>query len=263
MAHQVRCEARDFGLVEAAEAWFASDLALPSHRHDHVQLVVVLEGALDLMLGGTRYTCTPGTVFTEPAGDRHSNAFGSAGGHVVIIKPHPDRADVFGDCWNVFEGLTHVQHAGIRSLAWRMAYEMRRPDAATPLAVQGLALEVLGTAARIQGPGRTRPPRWLRQAEEIIRARYLEGIDLDALAEIVDVHPVHLARAFRKYHRMSIGDFVRRLRLDWAMGRLAATEDPLAELALAAGFADQSHFTRAFKAHTGTTPGRYRRVMNK
>jgi AraC-like DNA-binding protein len=58
-----------------------------------------------------------------------------------------------------------------------------------------------------------------------------------------------------------VGEYVRRLRLDWATAQLAATDTPLAVLAAEAGFADQSHFTRAFKGYAGLTPGKYRRFV--
>jgi AraC family transcriptional regulator len=82
-----------------------------------------------------------------------------------------------------------------------------------------------------------------------------------AVAEIaasVGVHPAHLAREFRRHYGTTIGAYVRRLRLEWATARLAASDDTLSSIAFAAGFANQSHFTRAFKRHTGLTPGGYR-----
>jgi AraC family transcriptional regulator len=77
------------------------------------------------------------------------------------------------------------------------------------------------------------------------------------------VHPVYLARSFRERYGVSVGEYVRRLRLDWAAAQLSATETPVATVAAEAGFADQSHFTRAFKRHMGLTPGRYRRVVRR
>ena len=73
------------------------------------------------------------------------------------------------------------------------------------------------------------------------------------------VHPAHLSRAFRDRYRETIHGRVRRLRLEWAARRLVESDDPIAGIALAAGFADQSHLTRALKAHTGLTPAAYRR----
>jgi AraC family transcriptional regulator len=84
-------------------------------------------------------------------------------------------------------------------------------------------------------------------------------LSLTSLAEAIGIHPVYLASEFRRHYRRSIGAYVRRLRVDYACRQLTTTEAPLAEIALAAGFADQSHFSRTFKSHVGMTPLAYRR----
>ncbi|PYO90670.1 MAG: hypothetical protein DMD66_01815 [Gemmatimonadetes bacterium] len=76
-------------------------------------------------------------------------------------------------------------------------------------------------------------------------------------------HPDYFARAFRTWFGAAVGAYVRRLRLDWAADRLARTEVPIVEIALDAGFADQSHFTRAFRHQVGVTPGDYRRTIRQ
>jgi AraC family transcriptional regulator len=104
-----------------------------------------------------------------------------------------------------------------------------------------------------------RPPPWLLRARDLAHARFREPLRLAELAQEAQVHPGHLARAFRRHFRTSLGSYVRGLRLEWAAGRLLGSEESLASIALAAGFADQSHLTRAFKRFTGVTPGGYRR----
>jgi AraC family transcriptional regulator len=81
------------------------------------------------------------------------------------------------------------------------------------------------------------------------------------IANVVGVHPFHLSRVFRTVHRQTIGEYVQRLRVSYACKQLAVPEIDLAEVALAAGFADQSHFTRVFKNVTGITPGVYRHML--
>jgi AraC family transcriptional regulator len=71
------------------------------------------------------------------------------------------------------------------------------------------------------------------------------------------VHSVHLARQFKRTFGWTVGDYVRRLRVEFVCQQLE-TGKPLAELALRAGFSDQSHLTRIFKRFTGQTPGEYR-----
>ena len=80
------------------------------------------------------------------------------------------------------------------------------------------------------------------------------------LARDAGVHPAYLARAFARKFGISISMFLRTRRIEWSMDRLRDTEDPVAEIAVAAGFFDQSHFTRCFKRMVGTTPARFRRT---
>jgi len=73
------------------------------------------------------------------------------------------------------------------------------------------------------------------------------------------VHPVHLCREFRRHFGCTVGELVRRLRVAHAAQQLTETEVPIQEIADLTGFADQAHFTRIFKTHTGTTPLQYRK----
>jgi AraC family transcriptional regulator len=81
------------------------------------------------------------------------------------------------------------------------------------------------------------------------------------LAQSVGVHPVTLARAFRRAFGCTVGEYVRSLRIDRATHQLAQTELSLAEIALEAGFSDQSHFSNLFRRHTGFSPFRFRQVV--
>ena len=83
---------------------------------------------------------------------------------------------------------------------------------------------------------------------------------MSQLAQEVGVHPVHVARTFRAAYDLTPGQYLRRLRVDWAAEQIKNTERPLVEIALAAGFADQSHLSRAFKSYLSTTPAAWRRL---
>ena len=96
--------------------------------------------------------------------------------------------------------------------------------------------------------------------KEFYIERFAEAITLDQIASTVGVHPGHLAREFRRYYRCTPGDYIRQLRVDRACRELSVGDNSLAEVALAAGFSDQSHFATAFKRHTGLTPAAYRRA---
>ena len=193
---------------------------------------------------------------TMPAGAMHGARFGSGGARIVIVRPRRAPQPVTG----CFDRLVELRGRELTWLGWRLAAELRASDTAAPLAAEGFALELLAATTRETGVKRPprRPPGWLRAAEELLRSRLADRVGLGELADTVGVDPTYLARAFRAYYGLSVGEYGRRLRLAWAAAELARGDRPLAEVAAGAGFADQSHFTRVFRCHIGVTPARYR-----
>jgi AraC family transcriptional regulator len=94
---------------------------------------------------------------------------------------------------------------------------------------------------------------------DVVHSYYHERLTLEQLASIAAVHPVHLAQSFRLAYSCSIGEYIRKLRVTRAARQLAHTDQPLAEIAIACGFYDQSHFHRVFKKHVKMTPAQYRK----
>jgi AraC family transcriptional regulator len=106
-----------------------------------------------------------------------------------------------------------------------------------------------------------RLPIWLGNADETIRAHFTEPLALAEIAKRVKVHPVHLAREYRRYFNCTIGEQIRRLRVEYACEQLTTTDLSLADIALASGFSDQSHFSVRFKQQIGTAPSHYRQAV--
>jgi len=97
-----------------------------------------------------------------------------------------------------------------------------------------------------------------RVVRDYVQAHLRERISLDDLAAAVSLSRFHFARRFRQSTGTSPHEFVLRQRVARARTMLTRTGAPLTDVALACGFADQSHLNRVFKAHVGTTPGRFR-----
>lgn len=104
-----------------------------------------------------------------------------------------------------------------------------------------------------------RPPPWLGRLQEFLERDLAAVPDLATLARIAGVHRVHVARAFRDHLGCTVGDFVRGLRVRRACELLTGTRLPLTDVAMRAGFFDQSHMTRVLKHFLGTTPAALRR----
>ena len=135
-------------------------------------------------------------------------------------------------------------------------------DNFSALAIEGLVLEMLAEASRLKSVGERNEPDWLFKAKEYLHDNLSESIVCDDVARIAGVHPVHLARVFREKTGCTIGEYLRRVRIEFASRQISGTNVSLSEIALAAGFADQSHLTKTFKAHFGVTPSNYRRLCH-
>lgn len=134
----------------------------------------------------------------------------------------------------------------------------------TPASEPGKPTRVITTPAHWTGPPVTRlrvglPPRILRRVEEHIDTHLGETINVDALADVAGLSPSHFSREFKKSKGVSPGDYLVRRRVERTMELLTGTDLSLAEIALAAGFPDQSHCSRSFRKHVGIGPREYRR----
>jgi AraC family transcriptional regulator len=235
---------------------------LPWHHHDGPTLCFVLRGVFTETSGGERLTCGPDTLKVMPAGERHCDDFDRGDTRGLLVETEPERAGFILSHAPVLDERVAFQGGLPAALARRVYQEFRQADDAAPLAVEGLLLELLAALSRRRTDGLpvTSAP-WLSETRDRIRADLTARPSLAQLAAAVGVHPVTLARAFRRAFGCTVGEYLRRLRIERAADQLAAGDQPLAEIALAAGFADQSHFSNVFRRRVGMSPSVYRREV--
>lgn len=236
------------------ETSHAPDTSFEPHTHRFQAVTAPLAGTFAERVEGDSFHCVPGMVLWKKAGATHRNRYGSRGSRALIIEilqptslersweptPRPARAS---------EGLP-----------WAMALGLYRMIDASPTAldVEELLAEILLPPPTDEGKRVPGVPRWLSRARDHVDQEWIDPPSLSDLAEEASVHPVYLARAFRRYYGRSVGELVRRKRVDRAVGALLDEEMSLSSLALRLGFYDQSHFTKCFRKATGMTPGEVR-----
>ena len=103
-------------------------------------------------------------------------------------------------------------------------------------------------------------PRQLRTVLEFIEAHIAETISLPTLAAVAGLSPSHFVRAFKTSVARTPHAHILMQRIARAMAMLTETDEPLAQIAFACGFSDQSHLTRQFGMLVGITPSRWRRA---
>lgn len=102
-----------------------------------------------------------------------------------------------------------------------------------------------------------RPPLHLRRAAELMQDESTNPLSLLQLSAVAGLSPSHFVRAFSHHYGMTPHAYLLDRRIRHARILLRQGQ-PLAEVALASGFADQAHFQRQFKRRIAATPGQYR-----
>jgi AraC family transcriptional regulator len=230
------------------------------HDHGTPTICCVLQGGFTESWRGGSVIASPGTIKVTPAGDRHCDNFGKSDVRGLLIEVAPDRVETIRPYSQVLDQRQSLQGGPAAAIAQRLDEELRLPDDSALLAIEGLLLELVATVSRIERhTSIRRRPSWLLAARDLIHADPGAHLSLAGIAEVVGVHPITLARGFRVGYGCSVGTYVRRLRVELASRWLVETNLPLAEIALAAGFCDQSHFSNLFRRTVGVTPSDYRR----
>jgi AraC family transcriptional regulator len=255
-----RIEAGGFTVTEGRHSHGAE---LPWHYHETPTICFVLRGAFTELWRGGSIACTSSTLKITPAGERHWDRFNRGDVRGLLIEADKEQVDSIRPYSAVLDERESFQGGLLASIGWRVYQELRRMDSTAPLAVEGLLLELVAAASRRRlsnGLGSDRP-RWLDEARDRIHSDLACRPSLGGLAQSVGVHPVTLARAFRRAFGCTVGDYVRNLRIERAAQQLADTEQSLAEIALGSGFSDQSHFSNLFRHYTGLSPSQFRKAM--
>ena len=115
-----------------------------------------------------------------------------------------------------------------------------------------------------QKAAKKKTPDWVRELKEIIQDQVDTNLSLTNISKSLDIHPSYLSREFSKhFNNLSFGEYIRKLRIEKAIGLMKTGRYSLTEIAYLTGFSDQSHFTRIFKKHTGQNPSAYKKKMKK
>jgi AraC family transcriptional regulator len=236
-------------------------LTLPKHVHELAYFCIVLRGAYTECYGRVSQTYSPATVVFHPAGETHSDHFHEAGGHIFNVAFSPGWLQRTSERSRVLTCTDHMQGGRAAWIAKQLYCEFQEPDDLSPLAIEALAIEVLVEASRrARHPRQTNPPRWLRHVTDLLHDQFAERLSLDQIAAAAGVHPMHLARVFQRHCLCTVGEYIRKLRVEFVCQELSESDAPLVEIALAAGFSDQSHFCKSFRSHTGLTPSQFRNI---
>jgi AraC family transcriptional regulator len=230
------------------------------HEHDSPSLNVIVSGGFRDRVGQRHRDFTRGHAIFCPAGVSHSQAFGARGARQVIISPKAEWLEYLVECKVRLEDTPHVRSVQLAEMGDRLVHEIETDDVLSPLACDGLVLEIVaafgrGSCIETRHLG---PAKWLLAARDFLHANSFGPVGLAMVAEAAGRHPMHLCREFRRHFGISVAGYVRRLRIEEAKRLIDAGGLGLSEIALETGFNSHAHLCREFRAQTGLSPSQYR-----
>jgi AraC family transcriptional regulator len=251
-----------FGDLRFEEVNYTGGFFLPVHAHQAAFLDLCLEGTIQ-NCWEKNFIRGASTLDFMPAGAPHSSCFTESARTFQIVM-NPYWLERIQQVAPLGQTLTHYEEGAAVCIAARLYREFQRLDNVSPLVMEGLLLELLAEMLRhSQTLEENNCPRWLRQANDFLHAHFTESVAIDTIAAAVGVHPAHLMRCFRRHYHCTIGDYVRKLRVDYACHLLSTSDALPAQIAFAVGFADQSHFNRTFKSFLGMTPVEFQKASGQ
>lgn len=244
--------------IACHELFYPAASRLNTHAHASPFFGLTLDGNFYENVGQREFEYCRRSVLYRGAGEEHSVAVSGANVRAFAVELDPAELERrYG--LHLPSSLRHSETGALASLMINIYREFRQRDSSSWLAIQGLILQLLVIASRTAvDSGR---PAWLDRVAALLRERFRDRLTLEEIAADVGVSAARISTVFCSVYRRSVAEEQRRLRVEFACRRLSADDASLAEIALDAGFADQPHFTRTFKALMGMTPAQYRAVV--
>lgn len=230
------------------------------HYHETPYFTFILEGCVIEGTRTTTHTCPTGTILFHNWDDAHYNRKPKGrtrGFHIELDKKWIDR---FEPALEKLSGNINIIDPAVKLSFYQVFIETRCRHTETALGIESGLLALLNNMTETASPVYAGKPAWVERIIQILHDQ-TEYPSLNELALLVDLHPVHLSAQFSRYFNCTLGAYIRKLKIDRSIPLLARKELSLAGISMDAGFADQSHFIRAFKREAGVTPLVFRKML--
>ncbi len=243
------------GPFRVIEKTYAAGASLARHEHRAAYVSFLLAGDYEEVSREEERNCSPGTVIWHPKTEAHADRFHSSGGHLLDLE--------IGAGWlgDAAQECRVVPRACIfrGGLPYLLGLRIYRGLSTGSGKFEEAATELLSFF--FAGPLDRHRPAWFNRTLEICSEIHDPQLSLEKIARMLGVHPVHVARSFRRFMGCTFGDYLAEVRIRKAFELLRRSKRPIVEVAYSCGFADHAHLCRALKKSTGLTPSAFRKSV--
>jgi AraC family L-rhamnose operon regulatory protein RhaS len=257
------------------ESHHAPGFRMTPEAHEFLELFFVLGGSGRFWIDGRSHPCGPSCLVVVPPGARHT------------IEDHPSNPlALYAVCVDrqvirhepdLFQQLPVGTVRGGSSLAdqsraifRQLLFEQTHPQPFGPLVITGLCQQLLAALGRFRASAGSNALDAEEQATVHVRlaaveryvaelsSRFFERTSLDAAALSLGMSRRRFTTLFWQFTGQTWGEYLARLRIDYACKLLGETSRSIVAIAFECGYEDLSSFYRAFKRQTGHSPGDWR-----
>jgi len=239
------------GILSSITTYDQNDFNNTPHYHENTHISLVIRG-------GCRekkkedYERLPGMLTFYHAGEPHQVLqIGRSSKHINL-----EIEQKFLNRYEINEqmlGQALIKNPDGKFLLLKMQQELLAADAGSDVSIRMLLLEFTSYAEKLS----PEQPVWIRRIRQMLEEFWADNPSLEFLSTVSGVHPVTISKYFHKYFGCTLGQYLRKMKIEKTLALINQGNYSLSEITYLCGFADQSHFIRTFKQMTSFLPAKY------
>ncbi len=231
------------------------------HHHENAYFTFLLAGKMIEGDKKGKKFCNPGSLLFHHAAESHYNIKpkGYTRGMHIELQPHWMKEN--HSALTMTGGSFEVEDVNVKIIFYNILKETRNNDDVALLGIESLVAASINQLFPKNRPKASFEPYWTKVADELLQDNYRNPHSLTEMAAILEIHPVHLSRSFKKYFGCTIANYIRKIRVARALSQLLNNSASLGNIAYDCGFADQSHMIRNIREFTSLTPTQFSKVL--
>ena len=230
------------------------------HFHENPYFTYLLQGTLFEANKKESYYLESGSLLFHNWQDAHYNIKPPEFTRGFHIELNENWFSHFNIQISDFEGSINLKNPLIKNLMNKVYVEFKINDHYSNLSIDTFLIEIFSNIKGVKEKN-AKKPIWAKRLQELLFEKQID-YSLKNLSSILDLHPVHLSREFSRYFGMSLGNYIRLIKVNQAFNLIVSNNLSMTEICYTCGFYDQSHFIANFKRIYHTTPTKFLKIIS-
>jgi AraC family transcriptional regulator len=224
------------------------------HSHENIHFSLIIKGGNREERKQRDMVVRPGTLLFYHQDELHRNLHTRHPSKNINLEISREFMREYEIGENEIEKMSLHPDAGFNML--KMYQEARQADHFSASSIQMVLLKLVSDTRKLPN----KQPPWMKTIIEFLQDNWRERPGLDKLAQLAHVNCITVSKHFSKYMGCTLGEYMRKLKIQHALRLVHDSNMSLTEIAYHCGFADQSHFTRNFREQTKFLPKAYQKL---